>query len=369
MPCKVDAASANWITDDEGLAATVASWGNVIGLDTEFIRTDTFFPMPGLYQIIAGDQIYLLDPLTINDWSGFVELLENPQVVIVMHACGEDLELMRHHMGAIPTNIFDTQVAHAFLSTNFSTSYAKLVSELLGEDLDKHETRSNWRARPLTDDQIGYACEDVIYLPELYRVLREGLRNSGREGWFTEMMRDRGRYHPGDPDQHYRNNKRAWRLAGEELAVLQRLTAWRERLAMTEDVPRKRIVWDEHLLDFARELELTEQTVRDTVPKTIAERYGKQLMAEHRQGREEDPLPRLEQPLSARQAEVGKKLRDVARTSAEGLALSPELLARKRDIEECLRHFLATGELSEAYSGWRQALVGEEFQAILQADV
>ena len=367
MPCKVDAASVNWVTGDEALAATVATWGNVIGLDTEFIRTDTFFPLPGLYQIIAGGQIYLLDPLTINDWSGFVELLENPQVVIVMHACGEDLELIRHHMGAIPTNIFDTQVAHAFLSTNFSTSYANLVSELLDEDLAKHETRSDWRARPLTDDQIRYASEDVIYLPELYRVLREGLRDSGREQWFVELMRDRGRYQPGDPDEHYRNNKRAWRLAGDDLAVLQRLTAWRERLAMTEDVPRKRIVWDEHLLDFARVQELTEQTVRETVPKTIAQRYAEQLLAEHRHGREGDPLPRLEQPLSARQAEVGKQLRDVARTCAEGLALSPELLARKRDIEECLRHFSATGELSDAYSGWRGRLVGDEFQAILKA--
>ena len=243
MPCKADAPSAEWIDSNDALAETVATWGNVIALDTEFLRSDTFFPLPGLYQVNAGGRIYLLDPLRIDDWSGFVELLENPAVVVVMHACSEDLELMRHHMGAIPTTVFDTQVANAFVSRDFSTSYARLVSELLGEDLGKHETRSDWRARPLSERQIRYATEDVVYLPALYQVLQTRLQDLGREGWFAELMNDRGRYVPSDPEQYYRNNKRAWKLSGEDLAVLQRLTAWRERTAMTDDVPRKRIVW------------------------------------------------------------------------------------------------------------------------------
>ncbi len=367
MPCKADAASVNWVSGNEALAETVAGWGNVIALDTEFMRTDTFFPLPGLYQVNAGGNIYLLDPLTIDDWSGFVELLENPQVVVVMHACGEDLELMRHHMGAVPTSVFDTQVAHAFLSTDFSTSYARLVAELLGIDLAKHETRSDWRARPLTDEQVHYASEDVEYLPRLYQQLLDGLRNTGREGWFSEVMSERGRYQPGDPDQHYRNNKRAWRLDGEDLAVLQRLTAWRERCAMAEDVPRKRIVWDEHLLEFAKLTELTEDAVRETVPRSIARRYTEPLISEHQLGRSDEPLPRLEQPLSSRQAQISKQLREVARNCAEKLGFSPELLARKRDIEGCIRAFAASGKLSNDYQGWRSELVAREFLKILEA--
>lgn len=368
MPCKADAASVNWITSDSELAAATAGWGSVICLDTEFLRTDTFFPLPGLYQVQAENQIFLLDPLTINDWSGFVELLENPQVVIVMHACGEDLELMRHHIGAIPTNIFDTQVAYAFVSTSFSTSYANLVSSLLEVDLPKHETRSDWRQRPLSETQIRYASEDVVYLPELYRVLKADLERTGRESWFNETMQERGRYEPGDPDQHYRNNKRAWRLSGEDLSVLQRLTAWRERRAMDEDVPRNRIVWDEHLIEFAREPQLDADKVWETLPKPIARRYADLLVAEHLEGRSAEPLERLVQPLSQRQGAVSKRLKALARESAESLAFSPELLARKRDIEECIRHFQRTGKLSSAYLGWRHSLVGDQFQTILEAE-
>jgi ribonuclease D len=366
MPCKADAASVNWVSGNEALAETVAGWGSVIALDTEFMRSDTFFPLPGLYQVNAGGRIFLLDPLTIDDWSGFVELLENPQVVVVMHACGEDLELMRHHMGAVPTSVFDTQVAHAFLSSNFSTSYAKLVSDLLDIDLDKHETRSDWRARPLSDEQIHYACEDVQYLPELYQQLLEGLRSTDRELWFNETMSVRGRFQPTDPDQHYQNNKRAWRLDGEDLAVLQRLTAWRERCAMAEDVPRKRVVWDEHLLEFAKLTELTEDAVRETVPRSIARRYTESLINEHQLGRQDEPLPKLAQPLSPQQSQVSKKLREVAKERALELGIAPELLARKRDVEACIRAYSATGQLSSEYQGWRADLLEEKFRRILE---
>lgn len=366
MPCRDDAASVNWIRSNEALAEAVASWGNVIGLDTEFQRTDTFFPLPGLYQVIADERVYLLDPLLIDDWSGFVELLENPQVVLIMHACSEDLELMRHHMGAIPSNIFDTQVANAFLSTDFSTSYANLVAARLERELPKHETRSNWLQRPLTSQQLRYAAEDVIYLPELYRVLRAGLRELGRESWFEEMMRERGRYQLNDPEQHYQNNKVAWRLSGGDLAVLQALTAWRERQAMDEDIPRNRVVRDEHLLEFSRMPALSAQQVADTLPKSVARRYTEALIAEHSRGREQPELPRLEAPLSQAQGALGKKLRTIARDQAETLEMSQELLARKRDIEACIRHYRSTGELSPEYSGWREPLVGAAFRQTLE---
>jgi len=366
MPCRDGAASAQWITSNAELADAVAGWGNVIGLDSEFQRTDTFYPLPGLYQVIAGERIYLLDPLCIDDWSEFVELLENPAVTLIMHACSEDLELLRHHMGAIPTNVFDTQIAHAFLSTSFSVSYANLVAEMLGHELPKHETRSDWLQRPLTEQQLRYASEDVVYLPELYRRLRRGLQLKDREDWFRQLMAERGRFQLNDPDSHYQNNKAAWRLNGEDLAVLQALTAWRERCAMEEDVPRNRVVRDEHLLEFARIDELTIEAVRDVLPKSVARRYGEQLVAEHRQGRELPALQRLAQPLSQAQGELSKKLRKIAKAEAQALEFSPELLSRKRDIEACIRHFKDTGELSDEYSGWREPLVGDAFRLVLE---
>jgi ribonuclease D len=367
MPCKGDAVSINWIRDDAALSKAVAGWQSIVGIDTEFQRTDTFFPIPGLYQVLSGDQVYLLDPLTISDWTPLLEVLEDPRVTKIMHACSEDLELMRHHFGAVPQGVFDTQLANAFQSSDYSTSYANLVSALLGEQLDKHETRSNWLQRPLSDEQLRYAWEDVHYLPDLHRTLATGLEQLGRQDWFADAMRDRGRYSPTDPDEYYRGVKKAWRLDGDELAILRDLCAWRERKAMAEDVPRNRVVWDEHLLEFARTTQLEEEAVHELLPRNVARRYTAELLEEHRESvASAEALELLDRPLTQGQSQTSKALRHIARLEADALQLAHELLARKRDVEACIRHFLANGELSPAYGGWRHGVVGAQFQAILE---
>jgi ribonuclease D len=367
MPCRDAAASVNWVATNEDLVRAVSVWEDEIGLDTEFIRTDTFYPVAGLYQIASGDSVYLLDPLAITDWSPFIEYLEDPRRVKVMHACQEDIELLHHHIGARPQALFDTQLANAYLSSDFSLSYARLVERLLGLDLGKHETRSNWLKRPLTEQQLRYAIEDVIYLVPLYRALRDGLVQHQREGWFAVDMLERATYADASPDDYYRNVKRAWQLQGRELAVLRALVAWREQTARDLDVPRNRVVWDEHLVAFARVAELTETRVHDTLPRGIARRHGPGLVEHHAIGRvAAEPQP-LDRPLTAHQGAVLKQLRDVARGKAEMLGLAQELIARKRDLESCIRFFLQAGELTDFYQGWRAAHIGDEFQRILQA--
>ena len=200
MPCKADAASVEWIDSDDALVEVAAGWDGVLGLDTEFQRTDTFFALPGLYQVCSGEAVYLLDPLEITDFSPLLEVLEDRRVSTVMHACSEDLELLRHHFGAVPVGLFDTQLANAFVSPDYSVSFTRLVGERLGVELVQHETRSDWLARPLTDEQIRYAREDVLYLPPLHRDLSEALERSGRAAWFREEMDRRGRFELSDPD-------------------------------------------------------------------------------------------------------------------------------------------------------------------------
>ncbi len=323
--------------------------------------------MPGLYQVVSGEQVYLIDPLLVGDWQPLVEVLEDPRRLVVMHACGEDLELMLHHLGARPARIFDTQLAHAFVSTDFALSYTNLVLTHIGAEMGKAQTRSNWRKRPLTDAQVRYACEDVAHLLELHQRLSERLETRGRMQWFAEAMADQGRYEPSEPDRYYLGMRKAWRLKGEQLAVLRQLASWRERVAMREDVPRNRVVWDEHLVTFAERRELGEQLIWELLPKPVARRYAKDILAEHSAGRAAEPLPPLEPPLTQRQGEISKALRNVARAKAEAQEMAQELLARKRDVESCIRHYLRTGELSQAYSGWREPLLGEPFRDILAA--
>ncbi|MFU8816443.1 MAG: ribonuclease D [Pseudomonadales bacterium] len=370
MPCKAAEASVSWITTDAALAETAAQWGRVIGIDTEFQRTDTFFPLPGLYQISSGEDVYLLDPLAVDDFSPLLELLEDRRVTKIMHSCSEDLELLRHHFGAVPAGLFDTQLANAFLTPDYSVSFTRLVSERLGVELVQHETRSDWLQRPLTAEQVKYAWEDVFYLPPLHQQLAAQLEAAGRMAWFRDEMDRRGRFQLNDPDSYYLGVKKGWRLPGAARARLQQLTAWRERQAMAEDRPRNRIVRDEHLLELALRVEIDDRDLVELLPPGVVRRYEDSLLDAHRDGAsQEGHPPAAETPLGVADTALVRELRDVAKAQADALGMAPELLARKREVESCLRHYGETGELSEAYLGWREPLVGDRFRELLQHGV
>lgn len=367
MPCKDAAPSAKWISSSDELDRAVAGWADIIGLDTEFIRTDTFYPMAGLYQIASGNDVYLLDPLGIEEWSAFVDYLEDPHKTKVMHACQEDLELLNHHLGARPVSLFDTQFANAYLSRDFSLSYARLVEQRLGVELSKHETRSNWLKRPLSDEQIRYAMDDVVYLAPLHELLVSQLSELGRSDWFNADIPSRTTYVDIDPRNYYRNVKRAWQLDGHQLAVLSELAAWREDTARALDIPRNRVVWDEHLHAFSQISQLTVADVEQVLPRAIARRHGQGLVERHALGRTVDHPQPLDKPLNATQGAMLKSLRDVARKRADELGVAHELLARKRDLEFCIRCHLADGQLSDFYAGWRANYVADEFGQLLRS--
>ena len=354
-----------WVADDRALEVAVAQWPEYIGLDTEFIRTNTYFPMPGLYQVAAGERVYLIDPVQVKQWQPLVDYLLDPQRTKIMHACLEDLELLHHHLGVTPRNVFDTQYANAFLSEHFSLSYAALVENRLGVSLEKHETRSNWLQRPLSDEQIRYAVEDVTHLLPLYRQMQTKLAEQGRLHWFTADMQLRSDYAPQDPQGYYRNVKKAWKLKGPQLGALRALCAWRENTARTENVPRNRVIWDEHLFNFASITELKQGHVRHALPKGIARRYADALVDQHRLGREGEFPEALPRPLSTQQGALLKALREVALREAESLGIAPELLARKKDLEGCVRHHAEQARLSPDYENWRADLLAAPFNAIL----
>ena len=366
MPCKAAEVSVEWVRDDAHLAETVSGWGRVVGLDTEFQRTDTFFPLPGLYQVSCGERVWFLDPLELGDLAPFLEVLEDRRVTKVLHACSEDLELLRHHFGAVPAGLFDTQLANAFVTPDYSVSFTRLLESRLGIALEQHETRSDWLARPLTTEQIQYAWEDVFYLPPLHADLQAALEATGRVAWFREEMDARGRYVPSDPDTYYLSVKKTWRLNGPVRARLQTLCAWRERQAMADDRPRGRVVKDDVLVSIAELPTLSQGDLQQFLPPGAVRRFGAGILDAHAAGAavSDHPEP-AEQPLTGAQQDAVASLRAVAVARAEALGMAPELLSRKREVEACLRHYLRYGELSEAFSGWRRELVGDAFLARL----
>ena len=244
----VTAPEIQWIRDDASLAQQCREWRTqpYLALDTEFMRVDTFYPAAGLVQVGDGRQEWLIDPLLIQDWSPFAELLEDERVVKVLHACSEDLEVFLRLTGSLPVPLFDTQLAAAYLGMAHSMGYSKLVKEVLDIDLPKDETRSDWLQRPLTEKR-AWLLEDGAEL----------VANLCRES---------------DPREAYREVKLGWRLRPQQLAVLRELCAWREEQARLRNRPRNHVLRERTLWPLARLLPKNKTdlaAIEDMHPRTV----------------------------------------------------------------------------------------------------
>ncbi|MFM2484009.1 ribonuclease D [Celerinatantimonas yamalensis] len=222
-------------------------------LDTEFVRTRTFYANLGLLQIFDGHQCFLVDPLLCDlNNSDFWSLLTHHHWVL--HAFGEDLEILKHHVSQFGLSIFDTQIGAAFLGHGISMGYQALIQETAGVLLDKGESRTDWLARPLTARQLDYAAKDVTYLYQAYHTLIDTLKTRHLYDFvLAESARlAKLRCQENDPQTAYLDIKNAWRLTRQELAVLQKLAAWRLETAIAKDMPVNNVVREEALWLMAK---------------------------------------------------------------------------------------------------------------------
>ncbi len=344
--------------------------GDVVGVDTEFMRTRTFYPIPALYQLGGADGVRLIDAQAQQGFAPLRELLTDAARTKVMHACSEDMEMIDHHLGLRPAAVVDTQVAHAFLGAEISKSYAATVEAYLGLAVSKRETRSDWLARPLSGRQLAYAKEDAAHLATLWSHMRERLVALGRLSWFEDEMAMMLARPAPEPRDYYRGMKGAGRLRPANLSVLRTLATWREHEARRRDVPRAYVVRDEDLVAVAEAAPVSRDTLLGHLSRGARRRYAKAMLSACAKGWKEyesappAPLPR---PLSRGERAVAKRMRDCVRAVADRLGLAPELLGRKRLIEACVRRFLEKGDLPEGLLGWRTPLLGERFLELLRA--
>ncbi|WP_321347379.1 ribonuclease D [Halopseudomonas oceani] len=363
------------IDDDAELARSCTQWRKLpfVAVDTEFVRTETFYPIAGLIQIGDGERATLIDPLKITDWSPFVALLQDLSVVKVLHACSEDLEVFSRLCGAMPVPLFDTQLAAAFLGMDFSMGYSRLVSALLDIDLPKDETRSDWLQRPLSEAQIEYAARDAQHLAEIYHILGPRIADAGVADWLfadtAEQVAASGQ--SIDPDLAYTQVKQAWRLKPAELAVLRVLAAWRERESKARNVARNRLLRERTLCPLAQRQPDTLQAlsrIEDMHPRTVRHE-GETLLQLIRQGRAVAPAEypqTLPEPLPSAANRLLKVLRKVGQQEAEKRGIAAEIMLRKKVLEAMVRTGFPNGpyRLPDELVGWRRELMGE---ALLKA--
>jgi ribonuclease D len=344
-----------------------------LALDTEFVREKSYYPRFGLLQICNGEVAASVDPLAIDDLTPLLEILYDTGIVKVFHAARQDLEIFHYHWDRLPQPLFDTQLAASLLGLGDQVGYGALVHALLGRELEKGHTRTDWTRRPLDRDQLRYALDDVIYLGEIYSILHSRLQQTGRGEWLNgdfEQLADPATYII-DATKTWKRVKGHQHLKGVQLAVLQSVAAWRETEAMEKDRPRRWILKDDPLLEMARRQPETLQQlerIRGMESGTI-KRCGESLLQRIAAGR---GLPKEQWPREkARPARLNPNqeartdlLMCSLRLVAEQEGITPSAIASRKDLER-----LVAGERElEVLRGWRGRLFGDILLAVLDGE-
>jgi ribonuclease D len=358
----------SWVDSSAQLNALCVRWKQcaALALDTEFIRERTFYPIIALIQITDGEGVYLIDPLMDIDFTAFKNVLVSPDVIKVFHACSEDLDVFECFCGVIPSPVFDTQIAAVYCGMDAQMGYQRLVKTLFGIDLGKHETRSNWLQRPLSDSQLSYAVEDVRFLLDMHKGLSERLKSLSREQWAQEECQaliSRGRSGKA-ADQYYLKFSNACHFSYKQQRLLQKLCVWREKEARRRDLPRSFILPEGCLLPIA---EVLPRSVGDlpmtTVPcKRELSRYGADIVQLTTQVLAETPDEHfifIPLPLRKESKPLLEALKHALQIKSKHMALAPELLLGRKSLEKILRYVLKpeSGPWQSLLTGWREEVL------------
>ncbi|RCL04099.1 MAG: ribonuclease D [Candidatus Tokpelaia sp. JSC189] len=245
----------NLITDTDSLknAINLLSQSDFVTVDTEFHRETTFWPELCLIQIASLETTALIDPLARNmDLRPFFELMANKQILKIFHAARQDIEIIFQIGQLIPQPLFDTQIAAMVCGYGDSISYDILVSKITGHHIDKSTRFTDWSKRPLTEKQLRYALADVTYLRDVYLSLHNKLQKAGRSSWMNEetSVLTAEETYILLPEVAWKRVKGRVRKP-REYVILQKIAAWREQEARQRNLPRRRILKDETLIEIA----------------------------------------------------------------------------------------------------------------------
>jgi ribonuclease D len=349
------------IESDAALGELLAAHAGAeaVAVDTEFMRTNTFYPEVALVQLCFGAKAWLVDPLPLTDLEPLRALLQDPRTIKVLHSASEDLEVFDRWLGVLPEPLFDTQRAAALVNHGFGMGYRALVLDFEGVDLPKGETRSDWLQRPLTASQCEYAAQDVAHLLPVWRKLQGLCVAQNKLDWVLGDGADTLQAFRAQAPNFALRIKSAWKLDRRALGRLYALCAWREDTARQRNKPRGWIIDDNACLALAEadpENPAALERCNCLSPSSLR-RDGEALLAllTAQRALPEAALPApLPQPLEPGERKQLQALKNQARHIARDLGVAPEALLQAKDYETLLRqHLGAALPDPPAWSGWR----------------
>lgn len=347
-----------------------------IGIDTEFVSEDTFRPELCLIQVATQDELAVIDPYLSGDLTKFWQTLADGEHATIVHAAREEVNFALTTCGRPPANLFDTQLAAGFCSAEYPASYGSVVTRFLSARPGKGEQRTDWRRRPLTEEQIDYALEDVRYLLPLFDTLGRKLKKLNRFEWLAEEME---RWLADVQDAR---DKPRWRrvsglgnLSSRNLAIVRELWMWRRNEAERRDVPPRRVLRDDLIVEVAKRKSDSNDRIRAVrgMHRGMKDEMIAAIAACVRRGLEA-PLDDIERPsqeaMPSQLNLLGQFLSPALSSICRNANVAMSLAGTATDVRDLIAYRLGfSGENSEEPPllavGWRAELVGHLIEELL----
>jgi len=341
-----------------------------LAIDTEFVRDKTYYPQLCLIQIASDKHLACIDPFGIDDFAPLQAILSDPAVLKIFHAARQDLEVLHYSLQVMPGPIFDTQLAATLLGLGEQIGYANLVQHFLQVQLGKQHTRADWEKRPLGQEQLAYAADDVRYLIQMYPMIMQQLTALGREEWLRDDFANLTdvQLYQADPSTLWQRISGVQKLRRKQLAVLRELTTWREHQAQAMNKPRKWILPDNLLLAIATQAPATLQKLVSIrgINESIINKHGSILVDLIKKA---IALPESEWPVLEKRRQLNKDqealvdaLMAIVKLKASEHMLNVSAITNRNELES-----LADNDHSVSIlTGWRRELIGNVLLEFIQ---
>jgi ribonuclease D len=347
-----------------------------IGMDTEFVSEDTFRPELCLVQVATKDLLAVIDPYRAGDLSIFWRTLADGKHTTIVHAAREEVNFALHACDRPPAGLFDTQLAAGFCSMEYPSSYGSVVTKFLDRQPNKGEQRTDWRRRPLTDAQIDYALEDVRFLLPLHDELCVQLAETKRTAWLEEETETwLEELHASRERPRWRKVSGIGNMSMRSLAIVRELWMWRQAEAERRDVPPRRVLRDDLIVELAKRK--SDQPDKIRAIRGIQQSVSKQLMDQlaaciHRglevslDELEREPHDSMPSQLNL----LGQFLSPALTSICRRANVATSLAGTASDVRDLIAYRLNFGRANSGAPpllarGWRAELVGHLIEDLL----
>jgi ribonuclease D len=372
-PASPSADAYDFVTTDSQLAALVDRLAGHahLAFDTEFVSEHTYRSQLCLIQVAAPDTLAVIDTLKVRELEPFWRLLTDPGRTTIVHAGREEMGFILHAIQARPASLFDVQVASGLVDHDYPAGYASIVRRFLNLPTNKGETRTDWRMRPLSPAQLEYALDDVRHLERLWRKLEGKLATAGRTGWMQEEMLS----WQDDVEESF--IRKRWRrvsglngLSRRELAIARELWHWRDGIASDRDMPPKRVLRDDLLVELCKRKSADERQISAVrgMQRSDLRHILKGLSAAIERGLSlpDDECPGGEKHRAPppQLAMLGQFLATAVAGVCRQMHLAPALVGTSSDMRDLLAFKLGYFDAEEERRpllarGWRAEVVGD----------